>query len=373
VEVIDIIVSGHLCLDIIPRMAHVPLGALAAPGRLTEVGAVDFATGGAVSNTGLALNRLGSNVRLLATVGDDFIGQAILSILNAHDPSLTQGITVQTGQPGSYTIILSPERVDRIFLHCTGTNAVFDTDHVDLSVVEQARLFHLGYPPLLPCLLADEGAPLAALYQRVKSLGVVTSMDMTLPDANSASGRVNWRAALRGVLPYTDIFIPSIEEILFMLRRDDYMAWRDSGVMNHLSAADLRHLANELLEMGVAIAGFKLGALGFYIQTGSAARLKTLGHRLDLDADAWANQSVYEPAFEVDVIGTTGAGDSAYAGFLAALLRGASPTAAARWACAVGACNVEAADATSGIRSWTETQARLESGWPQRTERFKGL
>jgi hypothetical protein len=29
----------------------------------------------------------------------------------------------------------------------------------------------------------------------------------------------------------------------------------------------------------------------------------------------------------------------------------------------VGACNVEAADALSGIRSWDATQARIVGGW----------
>ena len=42
----------------------------------------------------------------------------------------------------------------------------------------------------------------------------------------SASGHANWHAILKRTLPYVDIFIPSIEEILFMLRRDDYDKWR---------------------------------------------------------------------------------------------------------------------------------------------------
>ena len=29
----------------------------------------------------------------------------------------------------------------------------------------------------------------------------------------------------------------------------------------------------------------------------------------------------------------------------------------------VGACNVEAADALSGVRSWEDTQARIQAGW----------
>jgi sugar/nucleoside kinase (ribokinase family) len=73
------------------------------------------------------------------------------------------------------------------------------------------------------------------------------------------------------------------------------------------------------------------------------------------------------------VVGTTGAGDAAYAGLLAALYHGLDPAAVVQWAAAVGACNVETADATSGIRTWAATQARLEANWPLSPARVPGL
>jgi sugar/nucleoside kinase (ribokinase family) len=63
------------------------------------------------------------------------------------------------------------------------------------------------------------------------------------------------------------------------------------------------------------------------------------------------------------LVGTTGSGDATIAGFIAGILRGQSVEAALTTAVAVGACNVEAADALSGIRSWGDTQARVASGW----------
>ena len=72
------------------------------------------------------------------------------------------------------------------------------------------------------------------------------------------------------------------------------------------------------------------------------------------------------PIFVTSVAGTTGAGDAAIAGFLAALLRNLSPIEAVTLAAAVGACNVEAPDALSGIRGWAKTLARIEAGWPRR-------
>ena len=71
----EIIVSGHLCMDLIPEMAHVPLDELATPGRIFAVGPLVMSTGGAVSNTGMDLHRLGIDVRLMASVGGDPLGR----------------------------------------------------------------------------------------------------------------------------------------------------------------------------------------------------------------------------------------------------------------------------------------------------------
>jgi sugar/nucleoside kinase (ribokinase family) len=68
----------------------------------------------------------------------------------------------------------------------------------------------------------------------------------------------------------------------------------------------------------------------------------------------------------VNVVGTTGAGDCTIAGFLAGMLKGLSLEAALRGAVAVGACNVEQADAVSGIPPWDSVQGRLTAGWKTR-------
>ena len=167
---------------------------------------------------------------------------------------------------------------------------------------------------------------------------------------------------LQNTLPFVDIFVPSIEETLFMLRRQDYDRW-GGNCLERLSHSYLRLLANQLLDMGGAVVGFKLGELGIYLQAGDKKNLERLSE-LPISSAAWANQQVWHPAFIVgDVVGTTGAGDSAYAGLLSAILYGMSIGETAQWACAVGACNVEAADATSGVQSWNETSNRIRRGW----------
>jgi pfkB family carbohydrate kinase len=91
-----------------------------------------------------------------------------------------------------------------------------------------------------------------------------------------------------------------------------------------------------------------------------------MGQARPSDPAAWANRELWALCFGVNLVGTTGSGDATLAGFLSTLLRDMPLQAALTTAVAVGACNVEAADALSGIRPWEETLQRVAGGWPQR-------
>ena len=368
---VDIVVAGHLCLDLIPQIGNLPLAALTQAGRLFEVGEMHVSTGGAVSNTGIALHKLGIDTALIATIGDDMVGQMIRAVLDSHDPRLSGSLAVRRNHASAYTVVLSPRDDDRVFIHCPGTNAHFCSDDVDYGLVAQSKIFHMGYPPILPRLLVDNGADLETLFRKSKAAGAVTSLDTSLPDPDGASGRADWRVILRRVLPYVDIFIPSIDEIVYMLRRDDYNTWR-GRILQHIDAGYLDGLAAEIADMGCpAVIGFKLGDMGLYLRTANASRLAAL-KPLKVSDPVNADKRIWQPALDVRVVGTTGAGDAAYAGLLAALTRGATIEAAAQWACAVGACCVEAPDATSGIQTWSDISARLSGGWRTNSARLRG-
>jgi sugar/nucleoside kinase (ribokinase family) len=359
----DIIVAGQLCLDLHPAMRHIPPNALSRAGKLWEVGAMTLTTGGAVGNTGLALHQLGVRVGLMSSVGDDFVGRGILDVLRQHDAALTDKVRVLSGEASAYTIVLAPKDADRTFLSHLGTNLSFDSAAIDFEQVAQTPLFHLGYPTVLPRLYANDGAELTAIFQRAKQRGAVTSLDLTLPDTHSPAGNVDWRKILQNSLPYVDIFVPSIEEIVFMLRRADYEKWHGE-VMQHMQRRYLLELADELLQMGAAITGFKLGAYGLYLRASNVVnRLQAIAQQLQFDVHRWRDAELYQPAFAVKVVGTTGAGDACYAGLLAALIWAYSPTAAMRFACAVGACKVEAAEVGSGVQPRAAIDARIDEGW----------
>jgi len=252
----EAVVAGHICLDIIPTFEARDKGleSLLSPGRLVEVGPAVTSTGGAVSNTGLALNRLGIRTKLLGKVGEDLFGTAILDIIRRHNDALGKGIVVSPGESSSYTVVISPPGMDRMFLHCPGTNDTFGLDDVDMDQLEGVQLFHFGYPPVMRRMYEDEGGELATLMERVKAHGLTTSLDMTYPDPDSEAGRVNWVAWLERVLPHVDIFLPSLDEILFMLDRHHHDTLSKTTTGELASVVDtslMSTLASRLLTMGV--------------------------------------------------------------------------------------------------------------------------
>jgi sugar/nucleoside kinase (ribokinase family) len=361
------VVAGHICLDIIPDLSRgtVQGAQFFVPGKLAEIGPATLSTGGPVSNTGLALLLLGIPTALMGKVGDDHFGLMVRRLLEQRGAG--EGLIVLPGDTTSYTIALSPPGFDRMFLHDPAANNTFCAADIHYDLVAQASLFHLGYPPLMRRLFADEGRELAEIFARVKQLGVTTSLDMSLPDPHAPGGQADWHAILGRVMPYVDIFLPSAEETLYMLDRPRFERYLATGAGNMLSqfmGEDLTRLSDALLDMGGKIIGIKCGERGFYLRTAGVTRLHDMGRAKPQSLAGWADREVWEPSFHVtNYAGATGSGDSAIAGFLVAYLRGHALEQCLRYACAVGGFNVTAPDALSGLRTWEETVAAVQLGW----------
>jgi len=364
--VIEVIAAGHVCLDILPAIeaASAVSESFLAPGRLVESGALRFTPGGCVSNTGLALHILGTDVRLVGRVGTDRVAALNRQVLCDYAPSLAADLTIADGAPGAYTIVISPPGIDRTFLAYTGPNDNFGPEDLPDTLLLETRLLHLGYPPLLRRMYADGGATLTELLSRGQACGATVSLDLSMPDPARPSGQADWPAILASALPHVDLFVPSVEELLFMLDRPGYQQLTArcgaAGMIDALSSATIEELASASLALGARVVLLKLGHRGVYLRTGDR---QVLGRGAPLSATAWRQRQLWAPAYEVEVRGTVGAGDATIAGFLTAILRGQGPAQAANSAAAVGACNVEQADAASGLLPWEATQQRIAKGW----------
>jgi sugar/nucleoside kinase (ribokinase family) len=340
------------------------------PGELVHVGPVRFATGGPVPNVGLALHRLGVPPRLLGKVGDDLLGGVLLDLLRQLDPALAERMIVAPGETTSYSVVISPPGVDRIFLHCPGVNDTYAAADLAEADLEGARVLHFGYPPLMRRIYQDDGRELVTMLAQARRQGVTTTLDMALPDPASEAGQVDWTAFLQRVLPQVDLFVPSAEELLFMLDRPLFKRLQtyaaDIDIDVQVGGERLSLLAEQCLAFGAAAVALKLGDQGLYLRTTTEQqRLDSAGRGFSSAQEDWLGRELLIPCYQARVVGTTGAGDATIAGFLVSMLKGTGPETAMRDAVAVGACSVEAADASSAIPTWEAVQHRIADGWQQ--------
>ncbi len=369
---INVIVAGQLCLDIIPGFGkhQADLNDLLVPGKLNIVGPAAVSTGGAVSNTGIALHRLGITAHLMGKVGNDPLSKAVLKIVNDEGPALTDNMIIAEDQHTSYTIVINLPGIDRMFLHNPEINDTYVASDVKFDKITNAKLLHFGYPPLMRRMHENNGEQLIMLFQNAKERGLATSLDMAYVDPKGDAAEVDWLLLLRNVLSHVDFFLPSMEEILFMLDNELLGRMRREagagGILRLVDGKLLEEVSGTLLEMGAAVVVLKLGDRGLYLRTtNNRKRLNKLAACFsdENDLKPWLGRELIAPCFEVEVAGATGAGDSAIAGFLAGFLYGQSPEKTITSAAMVGACNVQQPDALSGIPGWEEVQKRIDDGW----------
>lgn len=359
-----IIAAGHICLDITPvfpaSTACTDISELLVPGKLINTEAAEIHTGGSVANTGLALKTLGADVLLMGKVGSDRFGATVRDILASYGAG---GLIVDDKADTSYSVVLAVPGIDRIFLHSPGANNSFTGADIPESDLNEAALFHFGYPPLMRKMYENDGAELTAILQRMKSLGIATSLDMAAVDPHSEAGAADWRAILKNVLPYVDFFVPSFEELCFMLDREKYERLSEQG--GDMAALidperDAAPLAAECLKMGCAFALIKCGTAGMFYAAADAERMQLVGARLELDAGVWAGKSGAQPIFKAPrVLSATGAGDASIAAFLTALTLGYAPGKCVALAAAEGACAVTSYDALSGLKPLAELEEMI--------------
>ena len=353
----DVIACGHICLDIIPHWTAGGIEML-VPGHIFEMSGIDVSTGGSVANTGLTLHKFGIKTSLLGKIGNDPFGKIILEILQKQDKELGKNMIISDHDESSYTIVLNPPNTDRIFLHYPGSNHTFNASEISYSRIKGARLFHFEYPPAMKSFYQNDGKELVKMFTRIRDMGMVTSLDMAMPDPESESGKINWRNLMKNVLPYVDIFLPSIDELLYMWNRREYELMKSGK--RKITLDWLSSLSEELVDIGLPIVIIKLGEKGLFLKTGlpKGKNISSL-----IKKEQWTRRQLFSPVYKVDVAGTTGAGDTAIAGFLSQIVQGKTPEEAVNISTATGAHCVEARDATSGIKSINKIEERIQKGW----------
>ena len=364
------IVAGHICLDITPVFKNndiKPIENILQPGKLVEMGNATVSTGGCVANTGLAMKILGADVSLMGKVGNDSFGDMIINILHKYDAD--KGMIRVDNESSSYSIVLAIPGIDRIFLHCPGANNTYIADDIDDNELKEAALFHFGYPPIMKMMYQNDGDELIKVFIKARENGCATSLDLASVDPSSDAGKKDWKKILQKLLPYVDIFVPSIEELCFMLDKDRYNDWQHKANGKDITEIldlekDIKPLAHECMEYGVKILLLKCGKKGLYYKTTNKEYLSSISNRLELIIEDWSMKEGFEKSFKPNaVLSATGAGDTSIGAFLTSMLNGETIEKSVELASATGACCVEAYDALSGIKDLETVKNRIENGW----------
>ena len=192
--------AGHIALDILPDMSALTPAQVVSAGKVFEIGRISYSTGGAVSNTGLALHQLGVDVELLAAVGDDWVGRAIIDYVRGFGVELGDNIQIVAGAASPYTIVIEPAHHDRTLLTHTGVYNDYDLGKLDLKKIAQAPSSFISAirRSCRGCSRTTARAS-SSCCSAVKDTGAVISIDMSLPPPDSPSGRADWRKILRSL------------------------------------------------------------------------------------------------------------------------------------------------------------------------------
>lgn len=365
---IDAVVAGLICLDFTPVFDN-PEGSqiteIFRPANTVIVKHAVLTPGGCVSNTGLTMCHFGAKTALIGKIGNDDFGDQVRKYV-AQITSPEYFVNCDEGT--AYTVVLAPRGIDRMFLHYPAGNDTFCADDIDYGLVSRAKLFHFGYPTIMKRMYENDGEELVRMMRRVKSLGVTTSLDSCGIDPLAPNGKLDWTLILERVVPHLDLFMPSAEELCFMLDKERLNDWRErareADVCKVLTEEDVRPLAEKLLEFGAAVVCVKCGEKGMYFAAADSARMEKTGSALRDVLSGWKDVRHFEASYRPDcVLSAVGAGDVSIAAFLAQLLRGSDWRSCLRSAVAAGAACVESYSVHDELPSLAELDARIARGW----------
>jgi sugar/nucleoside kinase (ribokinase family) len=251
------------------------------------VDAIRVSPAGSAGGTAVTLAKLGAEVRSAGAIGTDEAGEMLVRLLERDgvDTSLlVRRDDVQT----SASVLPIRSSGDRPAWHVIGANASYGPEDAPWDAIAEATHLHLGGPEFMG------GEAAVQILARAREQGVVTSADLL---AGGDPGLLEWIA-------------PALSEL-------DYLLPNDEQVLSLTGKGELVEGCHALLERGVGCVAATRGAEGAVVVA--------------------ANAVEEVPAFEVEVVDTTGCGDSFSAGFLRALALGRGVREAALLGCAAAA------------------------------------
>ncbi len=303
-EQMDVLSLGIFVVDVLGK----PIDSSPEKGKLVLFDELEIHTGGCANNTAIALSRLGVSVGAMGKVGNDHFGNLVLQTLTENKVN-TIGMQRDANKNTSYTFVAIASDGERSFFHHIGANGELCEDDLNWDIIKSANILHIAGSLVMPKF---DGQPMANVLKKAKALEITTSLDT----AWDATGK--WLETLEPCLPFVDIFLPSLTEA-------QYLA----------GTSELHEITEFFRNYGINTIGIKMGEHGSYVST--------------------PEENLHVPAYPVDIVDATGAGDAYVAGFLAGLVKGWDLKPTAELASATGAACVTAIGTTAGIHNLEDT------------------
>lgn len=302
----DLLVIGDINPDLILQGTDVQ-PAFGQAEKLVDNASLTIGSSSCIVACGAA--RLGLKTAFIGLVGDDLFGHFMLEALQERGID-TSGCVVDKNAATGFSVILSQPH-DRAILTFAGTIAELRYADIDLGYLEHARHLHLSSFFLLDKLRPD----IPKLFAEAKRRGLTTSLDTNWDPNGTWSG-------LTETLQYVDVLLPNEQEALKLTGQGELEPAVDT-------------LAHQVPTLAV-----KLGAKGGLARQGG--------------------REVRAPVVPVEVLDTTGAGDSFDAGFLYGYLQGWSLEESLRFACVCGSLSTRGVGGTDAQATHYEAAQALE-------------
>jgi sugar/nucleoside kinase (ribokinase family) len=307
-----VLCAGNLVADLFVP----PLAALPEAGQLLLTDDFLPSTGGCAANVAVALTRLGIPAAVSGRVGSDFFGDFVCSDL------LSKGIAVDgIGRSARYgtskTVILPVIGEDRRYLHTFGCNVEFSAAKVDLSLLTEGDVLYIGGFLAMPGLIGED---VGTLFAEARRRGIRTVLDVVVPAGLGKS----LAPQLDPVLAHTDWFLPNEEEAESLL-----------------AASHPESQAEAFLNKGCRNVVITRGGRGAYLAT--------------------EQSQMSIPAFDVELVDGSGAGDALTAGLILGVLEERSAEDALRFASGVGALCCTRLGCSAGIPARAEVEFFIQT------------
>ncbi len=296
-----IAVVGSLNMDLVVRADRFP-----RPGE-TLAGEYFSAAGGKGANQAVAARRMGGQVTMVGCLGDDGFGATLRQGLSDEGVDTRHVVTVPGVATGVALITVDGSGENTIIV-AAGANGVISATHVEAArvAIASARVLLLQLEVPMPAVMA------AAAIAREAGTTVIL---------NAAPARA------------LDAALLSLADVLGVNETEVLAA---AGV----DAASPEDAAAHAQSRGAGAVVVTLGAAGALLRDRSGIVASV-------------------PAFEVDVVDTTAAGDAFVGAFGVALAEGAAPADALRFGSAAGALAVTRAGAQPSLPTRLQIETLL--------------